>query len=281
MFIATTQEAADILRGDLLLSEYGAKEIAIFKFGCGCQKGPYVCLFRLLRALKYSLTLGIRDEVYAELYDQLLLLINGDVSILIGVNAGANQTTDINDASTSFQGVLTIGSSGLVSTLWTQVSGPNILTLAGVNTLTLLVTGQLLSGSYVFKLTALDTKGNYTHDDVQLLVTAASVQIRWGYYSAEPDLNNIVYQFSKLVSQGSLEYTLDFTSAINSSDQFIAIEQPAIEPDKIKWFNTPLNYGTIPDSVFKDKVTLNGKDIIVSRTAVVFDSSVSTLKLSV
>ncbi len=88
------------------------------------------------------------------------------------VDAGTNSSITLPSNTTSFIGTATDSDGSIQSVLWTQVSGPNTAILSGQNTLNL-STSSLITGTYVFRLTATDNKGASAFDEVSLVVNPA------------------------------------------------------------------------------------------------------------
>ncbi|QBG46738.1 hypothetical protein EGM51_04750 [Verrucomicrobia bacterium S94] len=86
----------------------------------------------------------------------------------LSVSAGPDQTLYFPPASTLIQGSAS-DDSAVVSTEWTQVSGPNSATLSGTNTVTLSAL-NLIEGTYLFRLTVMDDEGNIGIDEVSVIV---------------------------------------------------------------------------------------------------------------
>jgi hypothetical protein len=86
-----------------------------------------------------------------------------------GLYAGLNQVITLPDDSTILSGSITPGNNKIVSTVWTQLSGPATATIQSPASLITQVTG-LLKGTYVFQLLATDTLGATLTSSVQVLV---------------------------------------------------------------------------------------------------------------
>ncbi len=90
------------------------------------------------------------------------------------VNAGSAQTITLPTSSVTLSEVSTAyGGATLVSILWTQVSGPNTANITGPKGTPTTATG-LIAGTYVFRLTATDNKGNSGSGQVTVTVLAAA-----------------------------------------------------------------------------------------------------------
>ncbi|HEY4109284.1 PKD domain-containing protein [Puia sp.] len=86
------------------------------------------------------------------------------------VDAGTTQTLNLPTSSTTLTGVAAAtGGASLVSTQWTQLSGPGTATIATPGSLTTAVR-NLVEGIYVFLLTAKDNNGQTASDYVQIYV---------------------------------------------------------------------------------------------------------------
>lgn len=97
--------------------------------------------------------------------------------------------------------------------------------------------------------------------------------IEWGYFSTDPyaTVDSETMQFTGSYITGLNSLTLNFTSAGES--KFLVLKEPDYSPVKTQWYNTSFNYGTFPDSVFREYTEIDGFRYYVSRTSVVLDSS--------
>jgi len=103
---------------------------------------------------------------------QIQVIVN-QAGIPPTVNAGVDQSTTMPRDSVTLTGTATgNGGASIVSTSWTQVSGPYQATIRTASSLSTVVAG-LISGTYVFKLTATDTSGQMSNDSVTVTVSPA------------------------------------------------------------------------------------------------------------
>lgn len=87
------------------------------------------------------------------------------------VSAGADTTSSA--ATKALLGTATAaGDKTIVSTLWSQVSGPNTAGFSAASALSTNATG-LVTGTYVFKLTATDSEGTIASDTISVVATVA------------------------------------------------------------------------------------------------------------
>ena len=87
------------------------------------------------------------------------------------VNAGTDTTSS--SATKALLGTATAaGDKTIVSTLWSQVSGPNTAGFSAATALSTNATG-LITGTYVFKLTATDSEGTIASDTISVVATVA------------------------------------------------------------------------------------------------------------
>jgi hypothetical protein len=92
------------------------------------------------------------------------------------VSAGIDQTITLPISSTSVTGTATgNGGATITSTAWTFVSGPVTPSFGTPSSLTTTVTGMTVAGPYVIKLTANDSNGNSSFDNMQITVLPAVV----------------------------------------------------------------------------------------------------------
>jgi hypothetical protein len=90
------------------------------------------------------------------------------------VNAGNNKKIKLPQNSTSLSGTATgNGGANIVSTTWTQVSGPATATIGNASTLTPSVAGLAVAGDYVFQLTGTDDGGMTATSTTTVSVAAA------------------------------------------------------------------------------------------------------------
>lgn len=102
--------------------------------------------------------------------------------------------------------------------------------------------------------------------------------VRYGFYDTEPNTGDISFQFQKELDLNVQEINLDFTEA--AQGKFIAISIPNTQINPTTWFNYVLNNGQIPDSVFKSPVFVTGNNIIVSRSAFIFEDENYNIKFT-
>jgi Secretion system C-terminal sorting domain len=103
------------------------------------------------------------------------LVVYGLKPAPLSAHAGGNQTIILPVNSVTLSGSANKGTVGgpVVSSLWSQRSGPSSATLTPGNALTTHVTG-LVSGNYVFRLTVTDSIGNTAFDSSIVTVFALS-----------------------------------------------------------------------------------------------------------
>ncbi len=90
-------------------------------------------------------------------------------------NAGADKTITLPNNNTSITGSGSDADGTIASYAWTFRSGPNAPALSGINT-TILTTGNLKAGTYVFRLTVTDNGGLTAYDEVNVIVKASTAK---------------------------------------------------------------------------------------------------------
>ncbi|HEV3250892.1 MAG TPA: T9SS type A sorting domain-containing protein, partial [Puia sp.] len=85
--------------------------------------------------------------------------------------AGGNQVITLPVSSLTLSGTATAGSSTIVSTTWSQTSGPGTAILNTPGSLTTLIS-NLIQGVYVFRFTIIDSLGNNSFDSAIVTVNA-------------------------------------------------------------------------------------------------------------
>jgi beta-glucanase (GH16 family) len=120
-------------------------------------------------------------------------VIDGNASPI--ANAGADKNISV--ASVVINGSASDSDGTIASYAWRRISGPNTPTLSGAATATLTASG-LISGTYVFRLTATDNAGATGTDDVNVIVLLNTPPVS----NAGPD-NSITLPTSSVVINGS------------------------------------------------------------------------------
>lgn len=85
------------------------------------------------------------------------------------VDAGPNTTITLPTNSATITGTASDSDGTVVSTIWSQVSGPNTATIETPSNLSTIVSG-LIAGEYIFNLTATDNLGLNSSDTVKVVV---------------------------------------------------------------------------------------------------------------
>jgi len=269
----------DLERADAFFAQLMYWEGVKNRYGsCNKDCDPNVsdCLYFIIDSLRFRVEKELEDEITEKLYYEMLLIIGSFTSVTApSVNAGANQNVAVGSPAT-FTATITPGSGTITSILWTKVSGGSIV-LSGTTTNTLVAT-DFAAGVFTFRVTVTDSNNKVATDTVSLTAVAVQVEIKYGFFDTEPDLYTAVLNSSMMVDQGSTEFSIPFS--VEASNKYIVYSQPSTEPDKTNWFNTVLNYGTIPDSAMKAKIIVGGRTVTGSRDPFIFDSSTYTLKFS-
>lgn len=116
----------------------------------------------------YSFQLTVTDDDGATANDIAnVTVLPASVNNPPVVNAGADKTIILPTNSTNLTGTATDDGT-ISSTLWTKLSGPSVI-LTGENTLSVALS-NLVEGTYVFRLTAIDNGGLTAFDDVTVTV---------------------------------------------------------------------------------------------------------------
>jgi len=113
------------------------------------------------------------------------------------VGAGSNQVVTLPINTTSLAGTAAAGTSKVVSTTWTQVSGPNTASIGSLNSLSTSLNG-LIKGTYVFQLSATDSLGLIANSATQV-----SVQVTTPPVISAGGNPSIIYPVDSLTLTGS------------------------------------------------------------------------------
>ena len=124
-----------------------------------------------LKAGIYTFRLKATDDKGAYANDDVKVTINAETSSAPTVSAGADQVVTLPTNSLYIQGSAS-DADGIASYAWTKVSG-GAATLSGQST-SKVRAYNLVAGTYTFRLTVKDTKGNAKSDDVIITVKSAT-----------------------------------------------------------------------------------------------------------
>lgn len=127
-----------------------------------------------LQAGTYTFRLKATDDKGAYSNDDVKVIINSTTSSAPTVNAGYDRTITLPTNSLYIQGSAS-DADGIASYQWTKLSG-GTATLSGQTTPTVRAY-NLLAGTYTFRLTVKDTKGNYKSDDVIVTVNSSTANL--------------------------------------------------------------------------------------------------------
>ncbi|HVU95078.1 MAG TPA: PKD domain-containing protein [Puia sp.] len=123
----------------------------------------------------YVFQLTAKDNNGLAASDNVNVVVNA-ANIAPTANAGSGQNIQLPVSSVDLSGTATGNGGGtIVSTVWTQVSGPVQATISGAQGLNPQASGLTVAGSYVFKLTVKDNHGLTATATVTVVVSAADV----------------------------------------------------------------------------------------------------------
>jgi hypothetical protein len=123
-----------------------------------------------LKAGTYTFRLKATDDRGAYANDDVKVVISSTTSVPT-VTAGADRSITLPTNNLYLQGTAS-DADGIASYLWTKISGGSA-SLSGQST-SKVRAYNLLAGTYVFRLTVKDTKGNSKYDDVKVIVLGSS-----------------------------------------------------------------------------------------------------------
>ncbi len=102
----------------------------------------------------------------------VLIYSSALANVLPSANAGTDQTITLPTNSVSLAGIGTDADGTVVSTVWSQISGPNTATLTASTNPNTNANG-LIAGTYLFQFTVTDNSGGTASDVIQVIVNAA------------------------------------------------------------------------------------------------------------
>ncbi|HSE56535.1 MAG TPA: Ig-like domain-containing protein, partial [Candidatus Paceibacterota bacterium] len=118
----------------------------------------------------YTFELTVTDNQGATAKASTMVMVNPAPNNPPTTNAGADQTITLPTNSVTITGTASDPNGDALSYLWAKVSG-GTATISSPTALTTTVTG-LTQGTYIFRLTATDSKGATGSDDMQVVVNA-------------------------------------------------------------------------------------------------------------
>ena len=120
----------------------------------------------------YVFKFTVTDDDGASASDEVKVTVSGSDNKSPVVNAGQDKSTTLPSHTVKLDGTASDSDGQIKSLLWTKVSGgPAQLTGASTSQVTV---SNLVAGTYVFRLTAEDTEGATSSDDVTVTVHAAA-----------------------------------------------------------------------------------------------------------
>jgi poly(3-hydroxybutyrate) depolymerase len=124
-----------------------------------------------LKAGTYTFRLKATDDKGASSNDDVKVLINSTTSSAPTVSAGGDKAITLPTNSLYIQGTAS-DADGIASWQWSKVSG-GAASLSGQTT-SKVRAYNLVAGTYVFRATVTDTKGNAKYDDVNVIVSGST-----------------------------------------------------------------------------------------------------------
>jgi predicted esterase len=129
------------------------------------------------------------------------------------VNAGGDKSITLPQNSVALTGSATDADGTVVSYNWTQQSGPSTAAITNASSTTCTV-GNLIAGTYIFRLTARDNGNATGYKDVTVTVQpATSVSQSW--YSYDIAMQSTPAQQGVVTSSGGTKATVEFYESIN------------------------------------------------------------------
>lgn len=167
---------AQLERGWSVFLDMKGRDLDKAKSGCGCCGNSLTqCLFLINTGLQWRVDQGVYDDTTDKLYTDMMEIIGvGGVVYGPTVDAGVPQVIEQPNDSVILNGTVTAGDNPIDQVMWIQVSGPSLSNIIDPTSESTQVDG-LVAGSYVFKLTAIDTVGKIASDTTVVTVEAADM----------------------------------------------------------------------------------------------------------
>lgn len=254
-----TQILSDLAQARRWLASLIEKKYQDSAKGCGCCGNDVLpCLYRIVRAIGFRTDLGIFDEVTDKLHSDMMELMGPYVRFTgPEVDAGPNINIQEPTDTATLNGTVTAGDNPINVIEWTQVSGPNTVSITGPNNETATVSG-LIPGVYVFRLFANDSVGASAHDTTQVIVAQASYSAHYGYNATgvKPNLGTIEGSPSVPITGNNFEVPYQD----NGSPRYYWVAYPTPYPVMNKWSD--------PDDILNRGNIGSGSDLFGAYTTV-------------
>lgn len=153
--------------------------------------------------------------------------------------------------------------------------------ISGQTTVVLSFTTSLGDSGSTYYALVQNAAGTIASATASLSVSNPGAAAYYYYGSTDyfTDLNsgvdNITYDGNVSITPGS-PISIPFPVGA-SNNQFNVVKYSATESDKITWVNSPLNAGSIPDSVYRTIVSFGGFKYIISRNAMSLDPTLPVI----
>ncbi len=145
-----------------------------------------------------------------------------------------------------------------------------------------LVNAQLTDSGASFSAVATNGAGNASSLPATLTVTSAlTAQWWWGpadpYAALAGGSDTLSYQISETITHNAAIVINYAAQSGAENNQFNVLRYPNTENDKTIWVNTGFNQGTIPDSVMRPILNINGFKYVISVNSMSLDPITTTL----
>jgi len=148
-----------------------------------------------------------------------------------------------------------------------------------------LTNAQLADTGATFNAVATNAAGAVASLDATLTVTAA-LQALWWWGPDDPfpalsgGSDTLDYQITQNITHNA-PVVINYSGQPGAEDnQFNVLRVPNTENSYTTWKNTDTNQGTIPDSVMRDILNINGFKYVITRNAMSLDPLTTTLTYS-
>lgn len=190
------------------------------------------------------------------------------------ISGPSNQTVNVGQ-NANFS--VTVSSSVPYTLQWYDSNNNPIA--GAINSTYTLSNAQLTDTGKTFYVKATNSAATVS-STVAILVVQAQIQAFAYFSSIDPypalsgGTDNLTYQITQNITHNQ-PFTITWPSAA-ANNQFEVIKVPITENVKTIWFNTVLNQGVIPDSVFRATITIGSFYYIISRNAMSLDGGTLT-----
>ena len=257
-----------------------------FKGGFLSRNSPQL-IYTVRKSLEWAYNKNPSDTNLVAISNYLYSLIIGYVDSAKGI-LGANaqlgtvpvfylQPTSISQQEkTSASLSVVVRGTPIIYYQWQKYNGTIYVNIIGATASVISFNSLSVIDEGSYRCVAFNAYGTII-SNVATVTVAVQVQCFYAYSVGDPyaaisgGTDPLTYQVSQLFNSGASSISLSLLAA-GENNKFGTFKIPTGQPIKTVWYNTAFNNGQIPDSVWREKITLNGYDYYITRTEFTYTS---------